>query len=71
MKIALTKDEQGVVTGYTMERESDDELSVIETIRDMYFWHDTKYDGRQSDGKGDYSLPNADNTKVLKWKLVK
>ena len=66
MKLELRRNELGVLIGYKIVRESEDELEDIERVRDMHFWGhlgEIKYDGRKSDGRK--SAPDSDDTVEL------
>lgn len=61
MKLELRRNEEGVIIGYKIVRESEDELEDIERVRDMHFWGhlgEIKYDGRKS-------APDSDDTVEL------
>jgi hypothetical protein len=63
MKIELIKDDNNKISGYKIIRETEDELEVIEIVRDMYFWGylgKLKYGGRSS-------APGTDDTSELRF----
>jgi len=60
MRVYLNKNKEGKVIGWSIEKESDEDLAIIEQIRDMNFWGDIEYSGRVSEG-------NSDDTKILSW----
>jgi hypothetical protein len=63
MKLELIRDDNNQLSGYKIIRETEDELNVMEIVRDMYFWGHIgklKYGGRKSE-------PLTDNTMELKF----
>ena len=63
MKLELIRDDNNNLSGYKIIRETEDELEVIEMVRDMYFWGHLgklKYGGRCSE-------PGTDDTMELKF----
>lgn len=69
MKVTIIEDENGKMTGYSIECQASDvsELSemdrqVIERIRDTYFWRGATYYGRQS-------FKGSETTRKLKFQI--
>lgn len=67
MRIELIKKENGFAIGYKMILEEGEDPSIIEQIRDMYFWgykeYGVDYDGRKS------AKDKNDTTIELRWLL--
>lgn len=62
MKIEIIKDGKGSYKGYTLEGETEEEKYLINAIRNMNFFLDVKYDGREG---GDDKFAGK-----LKWKVI-
>jgi hypothetical protein len=63
MKLELIRDDNNNLSGYKIIRETEDELDIMEIVRDIYFWGHIgklKYGGRKSE-------PGTDNTMELSF----
>jgi hypothetical protein len=60
MKITLIKNTEGVVIGWSMTAESENDFKEIEIIRVINFMGSPKYNGR-------ISMDDSNATKTLSW----